>query len=58
MNNLRYTDDTVLISDSRDKLLESLDKVVIESSYEGLSINCKKTECMVLVTERERERGF
>ena len=48
MNNLRYADDTVLISDSRDQLQEILDKVVEESAERGLSINCKKTECMVV----------
>ena len=48
MNNLRYADDTVLISDSRDQLQEILDKVVEESAKRGLSINCKKTECMVV----------
>ena len=48
LNNLRYADDTVLISDSRDQLQEILDKVVEESEKRGLSINCKKTECMVV----------
>ena len=48
MNNLRYADDTVLISDSRDQLQEILDKVVEESAKRGLSSNCKKTECMVV----------
>ena len=48
MNNLRYADDTVLISDSRDRLQEILDKVTVESAKRGLSINCKKTECMVV----------
>ena len=48
MNNLRYADDTVLISDSRDQLQVILDKVAVESAKRGLSITCKKTECMVI----------
>ena len=48
MNNLRYADDTVLISDSSEELQALLDKVVIESEKRGLSISCKKTECMVI----------
>ena len=48
MNNLRYADDTVLISDSSEELQALLDKVVIESEKRGLSIDCKKTECMVI----------
>ena len=48
MNNLRYADDTVLISESEDKLQELLRKVIEESEKKGLTINCKKTECMVV----------
>ena len=48
MNNLRYADDTVSISDSRNQLQEISDKVTVESVKRGLSINCKKTECMVV----------
>ena len=48
MNNLRYADDTVLISESAEKLQELLKKVVKESGKKGLGINCKKTECMVI----------
>ena len=48
-NNIRYTDDTTLISESAEKLQEVLlDKVVEESKKKGLTINCKKTECMVV----------
>ena len=38
----------MLIADSEEKLKELLDKVVEESKNKGLSINCKKTECMVV----------
>ena len=46
VNNLRYADDTVLIAESEGKLQEILDKVVESSERKGLSINCKKTECI------------
>ena len=48
INNLRYADDNVLISDSREELHALLDKIVIESEKRRLSINCKKTECVVI----------
>ena len=48
INNIRYADDTVLIANSEEKLKELLEKVVEESKNKGLSINCKKTECMVV----------
>ena len=48
LNNLRYADDTTLIAESQEKLQELLDKVVEESRQMGLSLNCKKTECMVI----------
>ena len=38
MNNLRYADDTLLISDSRNQLQEILNKVAIESAKRGLSL--------------------
>ena len=47
--NLRYGDDTVLVTDSQDDLQMLLDRVVNESSWKsGLTINCKKTECLVV----------
>eukprot|EP00795_Rhopilema_esculentum_P009669 gene9669-biopygen2063 len=54
MNNLRYADDTVLISESAEKLQELLDRVVAESRKKGLTINCKKTECMVVSKQLEK----
>ena len=44
VNNLRYADDTALIAEPQ----EILDKKVEVSANNGLSINCKKTECMVI----------
>ena len=52
-NNLRYADDTVLIAQSEEKLQRLLDKVVEESKKKGLTINCKKTECMVISKQKD-----
>ena len=48
MNNLRYADDTVLISDSQEGLQALIDKVGTESEKKGLLLNVKKTECMLI----------
>ena len=48
ITNLRYADDTVLLAKSVEDLQKLLDVVVRESELKGLSINCKKTECMVV----------
>ena len=48
VNNIRYADETVLIVDSEEKLKKLLSKVVEESKNKRLTINCKKTECMVV----------
>ena len=53
INNIRYADDTALISDSKENLQLLLDKVVTESERMGLYLNVKKTECMV-VSRKER----
>ena len=53
ITNLRYADDAVLLSDSQEKLQTLLDKVVLESSKRGLTINCKKTECLVVSKRKE-----
>ena len=42
INNLRYADDTVLISESQDQLQKLLNKVLEASEAKGLTINCKK----------------
>ena len=52
ITNHRYADDTVLVADSQDDLQMLLDRVVDESRKRGLTINCKKTECLV-VSKRE-----
>ncbi|GFN87873.1 endonuclease-reverse transcriptase [Plakobranchus ocellatus] len=48
LNNLRYADDTVLIAESGKQLQKLLNTVVLESDRMGLSLNVKKTECMVI----------
>ena len=48
LNNLRYADDIVLIAQSKEKLQEMLDIIDFYSEENGLSINLKKTECMVV----------
>ena len=48
LNNLRYADDIVLIAQSKEKLQEMLDIIDFYSEENGLSINQKKTECMVV----------
>ena len=47
-NNLRYADDTVLVSHSSQELQALPDKIVVENEQRELSVNCKKTECNVL----------
>ena len=55
INNIRYADDIVLISNSEDNLQEMLDLIVERSSEVGLSVNLKKTECMI-VTKKNLEK--
>ena len=47
INNLRYADDTTLIADSETKLQNLLNSVVTESELKGLTLNRKKSVCMV-----------
>ena len=48
INNLRYTDDTVLIAESEEKLQNILTTITVESENKGPQLNAKKTECMVI----------
>ena len=48
INNLRFADDAILIASSKKKLQQHLNKVNDESKKKGLSINHKKTECMII----------
>ena len=48
INNIRYADDTVLIADSEENLQRLLDITIEKSEEMGLTLNVKKTECMVV----------
>ena len=48
LNNVRYADDAVLIAGSESQLQELLNTVVDTSLHRGLSVNIKKTQCMVI----------
>ena len=48
LNNLRYADDAVLIAGSESQLQELLNTVVDASLHRGISVNIKKTQCMVI----------
>ena len=50
---MRYADDTVSLAESQEDLQRLLDVVVAESERKGLSINCKKTESMVISKKKE-----
>ena len=45
-NNLRYTDDTILMAESEEELKSLLMKVKEESKKAGLKLNIQKTEIM------------
>ena len=46
INNLRYTDDTTLMVESKEKLKSLLMKVKEESEKPGLKLNIEKTKIM------------
>ena len=48
ITNIRYADDTVLLSESEKNLQRLLDVVVQESERLGLNINYNKTKCLVV----------
>ena len=48
VEHLRYADDTVVITDSEEKLQNFLKTFIIESENKGLQLNAKKTECVVV----------
>ena len=47
INNLRYTDDTILLAESEEELKSLLMKVKEESEEVGLKLNIQKTKIMV-----------
>ena len=50
MNNLRYTDDTTLMTESKVELKSLLMKVKEDSEKAGLKLNIKKTKIRVIVS--------
>ena len=46
INNLRYTDDTTLMAESKEELKSLLMKVKVEIEKVGLKLNIQKTEIM------------
>ena len=46
INNLRYTDDTILMAESEDELKSLLMKVKEESEKVGLKLDIRKTKIM------------
>ena len=46
INNLRNTDDTILMADSEEELKSLLMKVTVESENVGLKLNIQKTKIM------------
>ena len=57
VNNLRYTDDTTLMAESKEELKSLLMKVKVESEKVGLKLNSQKTKIMASgpITSREIE---
>ena len=53
INNLRYADDTVLISENEKDLQQLLNIVESKSKEKGLELNSKKTEVMVISHKEE-----
>ena len=46
INNLRYTDDTILMAESEEELKSLLMEVKVESEKVGLKLNIQKTKIM------------
>ena len=58
INNLRYTDDTILMTESKEELKSLLMKVKEESEKVGLKLNIQKTKIMAsgLITSWQIDR--
>ena len=59
INNFRYADDTTLMAESEEKLMDLLMRVKEESERAGLKLNIKKTKIMVSgpITSWQKEWG-
>ena len=56
INNLRYADDTALITDNQDNLQNLVTKVKEESGKAGLHMNVKKTKTMLISRKPENKK--
>ena len=52
LNNIRYADDTVLVASSEGELQDLINVLSRESEEYGLSVNTKKTKCMVISKQK------
>ena len=57
INNLRYTDDTTLMADSKEELKSLSMKVEEESEKVGLKLNIQKTKIMESASCHGKEMG-
>ena len=55
MNNLRYSDDTTLMTESKEELKSFLMKVKEESEKTGLKLNIQKTKIMASIPITSRQ---
>ena len=55
INNLRYADDTVLLTENEENLINILQRVKEESAEKGLHMNAKKTKTM-FISRKETQR--
>ena len=53
INNLHYSNDTVLVAKSEEQLHVLVDKLVLESAKKRLCFNTKKTECMIATKKKD-----
>ena len=58
INNLRYADDTTLLCETKEELMNLLERVQQLSKEKGLLLNTKKTKIMVLDKNRSSNGGF
>ena len=58
VNNVRVANDTALIADSESKLQHIVDRIVSTSDRFGLSLNVKKTFCMVISKKKESPKFY
>ena len=58
INNLRYADDTTLLCETKEDLMNLLERVQQLSKEKGLLLNTKKTKIMVMDKNRSNMDGF